>query len=138
MKLSDFLSLAGLWPSLRRCCAAFAQQDLTADDISFLRGETGIDAALLTQLAESAHRNAQASKIPQSAFYDLLRQGFPTVLEGLLKNEIPVLRAALESSSNEAIIPQLSSAQLDQIADDLRILKGQPVAANRRRHSVTR
>ena len=33
-----------------------AQKDLTADDISFLSGETGIDAALLTQLAESARR----------------------------------------------------------------------------------
>ena len=100
-----------------------AQKDLTADDISFLAGETGIDADLLTQLAESARRNAQASRIPQSAFYGLFRQGFPTVLEDLLQNEVSLLRAALESSSNEAIIPQLSSAQLDQIANDLRELK---------------
>src|SRR6185503_21028954 len=100
-----------------------AQKDLTADDISFLSGETGIDAALLTQLAESARRNVQATQIPQSAFYGLFRQGFPTVLEDLLQNEISLLRAALESSSNDAIIPQLSSTQLDQIANDLRDLK---------------
>ena len=99
------------------------QKDLTGEDISFLAGETGIDAALLTLLAESARRNVQASSIPQSAFYGLFRQGLPTVLEELLKNEISLLRAALESSSNEAIIPQLSSTQLDQIANDLRILK---------------
>src|ERR1044072_756730 len=74
-------------------------------------------------IAESARRNVQAPSIPQSAFYGLFRQGLPTVLLDLLKNEIPLLRAALEKSSNEAIIPQLSSAQLDQIATDLRILK---------------
>src|SRR6185369_13261512 len=99
------------------------QKDLTGEDISFLAGETGIDAAILTLIAESARRNAQASRIPQSAFYGLFRQGFPTVLEDLLQNEISLLRAALESSSNDAIIPQLSSAQLDQIANDLRELK---------------
>src|SRR6185312_5914387 len=34
-----------------------SQKEMTAYDISFLAGETGIDAALLTQLAESARRN---------------------------------------------------------------------------------
>lgn len=118
--LSEFGRIvAELTPVLR----GIAQKDLTKDDISFLAGETDIDAALITQLAESARRNAEASRIPQSAFYGLFRQGFPTVLEDLLQNEISLLRAALESSSNEAIIPQLSSAQLDQIANDLRELK---------------
>jgi hypothetical protein len=100
-----------------------AQAALTVDDVSFLSGETGFDATWITLLAESARRNVQANTIPQSAFYGLFRQGLPTDLEELLENEISLLRAALESSSNEAIIPQLSSAQLDQIADNLRILK---------------
>ena len=99
------------------------QVDLTGQDISFLAGETGIDAALITLIVESAKRNAEAGAIPQSAFYGLFRQGFPTDLEELLENEISLLRAALEASSNEAIIPQLSSTQLDQIANNLRILK---------------
>jgi hypothetical protein len=98
-------------------------KDLTEADITFLAGETGIDAAILTTLAESARRNVQAGSIPQPAFYGLFRQGLPTVLEDLLQNEISTLRAALESSSNDAIIPKLSSAQLDQVADDLRALK---------------
>src|SRR5215213_2163396 len=118
--LSEFGRIvAELTPLLR----GIPQKDLTGEDISFLSGETGIDAALLTLIAESARRNAQAGSIPQSAFYGLFRQGLPTVLEELLKNEISLLRAALESSSNEAIIPQLSGTQLDQIASDLRILK---------------
>lgn len=118
--LSEFGRIVAELTTLLR---GIAQKDLTADDISFLSGETGIDAALLTMLAESARRNAEAGSIPQSAFYGLFRQGFPTVLEDLLQNEISLLRAALESSSNDAIIPQLSSTQLDQIANELRILK---------------
>ena len=118
--LSEFGRIvADITPLLR----GIAQKDLTGEDISFLAGETGIDAALLTLLVESARRNVEAAAIPQSAFYGLFRQGLPTGLEELLQNDIPLLRAALESSSNEAIIPQLSSTQLDQIAAELRILK---------------
>ncbi|HXR99798.1 MAG TPA: neuraminidase-like domain-containing protein, partial [Pyrinomonadaceae bacterium] len=96
---------------------------LTADDIAFLNGETGIDTDLLSLIAESARRNVQAPSIAQSVFYGLFRQNFPTVLEDLMQNEIPLLRAALETSSNQGIIPQLSATELDQIADKLRILK---------------
>src|SRR5215213_586616 len=99
------------------------QADLNEDDVAFLSGETRIDAEWLTMLAESARRRVQAGTIPQSAFYGLFRQGLPTKLEELLHNEISSLRAALEVSSNEAIIPQLSTTQLDQIAEALRMLK---------------
>jgi Tc toxin complex TcA C-terminal TcB-binding domain/Neuraminidase-like domain/Salmonella virulence plasmid 28.1kDa A protein len=129
--LSEFGRIVAELTTLLR---GIAQKDLTGQDISFLAGETGIDAAWLTLLAESARRNAQAGAIPQSAFYGLFRQGLPTDLKELLKNEISLLRAALESASNEAIIPQLSSAQLDQIANELRILKAslllQPAAGD--------
>jgi hypothetical protein len=100
-----------------------SQTDLTEDDLAFLTGETRLDAAWLTFIVESARRHAEAGTIPQSVFYGLFRQGLPTDLEELLQNEISLLRAALEVSSNEAIIPQFSSTQLDQIANDLRILK---------------
>jgi hypothetical protein len=100
-----------------------AQVDLTADDLSFLSGETGIDAAWLNFLVESARRNVQANTIAQSTFYGLFRRGLPTDLKELLANEISSLRAALEQASNGTIIPQLSGAQLDQIADALRALK---------------
>lgn len=128
--LSEFgRNVAEITPLLQ----GVAQKDLTDADITFLAGETGIEAAILNLIRESARRNAQAGRIPQSAFYGLFRQGLPTVLEDLLKNEISLLRAALESSSNDAIIPQLSSTQLDQIAADLNALKAslmlQPGAA---------
>lgn len=97
--------------------------NLTGEDVSFLSGETRIDAAWLTLFAESARRNRDANTVPHSAFYGLFRQGLPTVLTELLQNEIPVLRAALEASSNEGIIPSLSAAQLDQIAANLQALK---------------
>lgn len=100
-----------------------AHADLTGDDISFLAGETRIDAAWLTLLAESARRNREASTVSQSAFYGLFRQNLPTVLTDLLQNEIALLRAALELSSNQGIIPPLSAAQLDQIALALQALK---------------
>ncbi|HEU4835000.1 MAG TPA: neuraminidase-like domain-containing protein, partial [Pyrinomonadaceae bacterium] len=97
--------------------------DLTEEDVVFLNGETRISAAWLTLLVESARRNREENTVPQSAFYGLFRQNLPTVLLDLLQNEIPVLRAALETSSNEGIIPTLSTAQLDQIAAALQALK---------------
>jgi Tc toxin complex TcA C-terminal TcB-binding domain/Neuraminidase-like domain/Salmonella virulence plasmid 28.1kDa A protein/Putative peptidoglycan binding domain len=96
---------------------------LTADDIAFLNGETGIDTELLTLIAESARRNVEANQIAQSVFYGLFRQNLPTALAELMQNEIPLLRAALETSSNQGIIPQLTATQLDQIVEQLRILK---------------
>ena len=74
-----------------------AQVDLTGEDISFLSGETGIDAAWLTFLVESARRGVEASTIAQSTFYGLFRQGLPLNLKELLQNEISSLRAALKS-----------------------------------------
>ena len=97
--------------------------ELNDADVSFLSSETRIDAELITLLAESARRNIQANTIAQTTFYGLFRQGFPTELRALLENEIPLLRAALEISSNNGIIPSLTAAQLDQIAAALQALK---------------
>ncbi|HKG46484.1 MAG TPA: neuraminidase-like domain-containing protein, partial [Pyrinomonadaceae bacterium] len=98
-------------------------EQLTADDIAFLNGETQIDATFINMLVESARRNIEAKTVPQSAFYGLFRQGLPTVLTELLQNEISLLRASLEMSSNRGIIAPLPAAELDRIADQLRILK---------------
>ena len=99
------------------------QGDLGGSDVAFLNAETGIDAALITLIAESARRNVQANTIAQTSFYGLFRQDFPTDLTALLDNEISLLRAALETSSNDGIIPPLTAAQLDQIAANLQALK---------------
>jgi Tc toxin complex TcA C-terminal TcB-binding domain/ABC toxin N-terminal region/Neuraminidase-like domain/Putative peptidoglycan binding domain/Salmonella virulence plasmid 28.1kDa A protein len=99
------------------------QAELNDADISFLSSETRIAAELLTFIAESARRNIQANTIAQTTFYGLFRQKFPTDLRALLANEIPLLRAALEISSNNGIIPPLTAAQLDQIAAALQALK---------------
>ncbi len=118
--LSEFEKIVNeITPLLR----GIRQADLNGADISFLSGETRIDAALLTLLAESARRNVQANAIAQSTFYGLFRQGFALDLVTLLGNEISLLRAALEQSSNQGIIPQLSTTELDQIAEQLRLLK---------------
>ncbi|HEU4932652.1 MAG TPA: neuraminidase-like domain-containing protein, partial [Pyrinomonadaceae bacterium] len=106
-----------------------AHADLNDDDIAFLSGETRIDAELLTLLAESARRNRQAIAIEPSVFYGLFRQNLPTILEELMQNEISLLRAALETSSNQGIIAQLSQTELDQIAEKLRILKASLILA---------
>ncbi len=106
-----------------------AHADLNDEDIAFLSGETRIDAELITLLAESARRNREANTIEPSVFYGLFRQNLPTDLEELMQNEISLLRAALETSSNQGIIAQLSAAELDQIADKLRILKASLILA---------
>ena len=106
-----------------------AHADLNADDVAFLNGETGIDAELLNLLAESARRNRDADSIEQSVFYGLFRQNLPTELKELMENEISLLRAALEQSSNQGIIAQLSATELDQIADKLQILKAKLILA---------
>lgn len=106
-----------------------AHADLNEDDIAFLSGETRIDAELLTLLAESARRNREAIAIEPSVFYGLFRQNLPTDLEELMQNEISLLRAALETSSNQGIIAQLSQTELDAIADKLRILKASFILA---------
>ena len=54
------------------------QASLDGADVSFLSSETGIDAALITLLVESARRNVQANAIAQSVFYGLFRQNLPT------------------------------------------------------------
>ena len=99
------------------------QAELNDADISFLSSETRIDAELLTLMAQSARRNIQENTIAQTTFYGLFRQGFPTDLQSLLENEVALLRAALEISSNNGIIPPLTAAQLDQIALALQALK---------------
>ncbi|HKU77696.1 MAG TPA: peptidoglycan-binding domain-containing protein, partial [Pyrinomonadaceae bacterium] len=106
-----------------------AHADLNEDDIAFLSGETRIDAELITLLAESARRNREAIAIEASVFYGLFRQNLPTVLVELMQNEISLLRAALETSSNQGIIAQLSQTELDQIAEKLRILKATLILA---------
>src|SRR5215212_119275 len=118
--LSEFERMAKeIFPLLN----GLAHADLNGEDVSFLSGETGIDAAFLTLLAESARRNREANTVPQSAFYGLFRQGLPTALTELLQKEIPLLRAALETSSNQGMIPQLSATDLDQLAAKLQALK---------------
>ena len=118
--LSEFEKIVNeITPLLRN----IPQADLNGADVSFLSGETRIDAALITLVAESARRKVQANAIPQATFYGLFRQGFAIDLVTLLGNEISLLRSALEQSSNCGIIPQLSTAELDQIAEQLRLLK---------------
>lgn len=125
--LSEFESIVSQITPLMN--GVVAQHQLTADDIAFLSGDTGISSDLLTLIAESARRNIEANSIAQSVFYGLFRQSLPTVLVELLQNEISLLRSALELSSNQGIIAQLSATQLDQIAQALQALKATLILA---------
>jgi hypothetical protein len=91
------------------------QYELTNPDIAFLAAETGIDPLHLLWLAESARRHLETPIIDQFVYYGLFRQNLPTALDELLAQELPILRDALEKSSQSHIIRLLSSDEIDAI-----------------------
>ena len=97
--------------------------ELTHEDVAFLAGETEFDAQLITWFAESARCHIEADSIPQSAFYGLFRQNFSTLLKDLFEQDMAALRAALQRSSEEGIVPRLTADELDAIVERLQAVK---------------
>ena len=97
--------------------------ELTAEDVTFLAGDTGQDAQRITWLAESAKRHQEADNIFPQVFYALFRQNLPTELRGLLANDLDVLRRALETSSHDNIIVDIRPNELEHIMANLQQLK---------------
>ena len=106
-----------------------ALNELTPHDVDLLAGATGLDTRHLAWLAESARSHQQAVAILGKApfapfiFYGLFRQGLPTYLSSLLNRDPAHLRDALSTSVRQVIIPWLAEPDLDEITQQLRLLR---------------
>lgn len=114
--------------------------ELTEDDIDFLVGDTGIDRQLidwLVQAARVAHESPSLSVgtitvashaltppsqniILATALYAWFRQALPTDLAELLGLQQDILRAAIERSARDNIIPSLSTREMEDAISGLR------------------
>ncbi|MCP4407030.1 MAG: hypothetical protein GY807_04590 [Gammaproteobacteria bacterium] len=97
------------------------QAELTAEDLAFLSGETGISAEHLRHLRLDAQWSEQRD-VEQAVFYGLFRQGLPTNYHRLLAEKPSRLREALKASIEQNIIPGNLADNLDDILKRLQTL----------------
>ena len=95
--------------------------ELTAADIAFLSGETGIDAEHLAFLWIAAQVHQQ-TQLPSAALYGLFRRQLPTNLALLLVRPVEEWRDALQQAIAANIIPASPQAELDAILSQLQQL----------------
>ncbi len=99
------------------------------NDIDFVSGDTGIRRQHIAWMVMAAKLEGETSliesagSIPAALFYGWFRQDLPETLAGLLQQEMPFLRAALERSIQNNIIPFLLTEQVDEIIDRLWMIK---------------
>lgn len=108
-------------------------------DIDFLAGDTAIARPHLDWLVQAARiaeetlvtpkpteargRASKATGIPAPFFYGVFRQGLPTELRDLLKQDIQRLRAAVERAVEDKIIPPFSEREWSEIVKKLSALQ---------------
>ncbi|MCK5229170.1 MAG: hypothetical protein KAR13_02830, partial [Desulfobulbaceae bacterium] len=107
--------------------------ELTADDITFLNHETGIEAHHIELLAIAA-RLAKQTELPPEFFYGLFRQDQPTTLSDLIDQEEAVLRKALECAIESHVIPRRLRDNLDSYLERLGQLKETDPGIQRKQH----
>jgi len=95
--------------------------ELTAADIAFLTGESGIDAEHLAFLQIAAQLQKQ-TQLSSAALYGLFRRQLPTNLALLLVRPVEEWREALQQAAAASIIPALPPAELDAILSQLQQL----------------
>lgn len=95
--------------------------ELTAADIAFLTGESGIDADHLAFLQIAAQLQQQ-TQLSSAALYGLFRRQLPTNLALLLVRPVEEWREALQQAMTAFIIPALPPAELDAILSQLQQL----------------
>ncbi|MCM3870736.1 MAG: peptidoglycan-binding protein, partial [Pyrinomonadaceae bacterium] len=95
-----------------------ALEELSADEIKFLGGQTGNDPLHILFLV-LATRRASKIDVPAAAFYGFFRQDLPTRLEALMLQKPVRLRLALETSLQQNLIPAAIGNQIDDILAEL-------------------
>jgi hypothetical protein len=88
--------------------------NLTAEDIDFLSGETGLDGKHLTLLSQ-AHRLAKGTDIAATLFYGWFRQGLPADWEQLRLRRVSTLRKALLDAIAQNIIPAILPGDIESM-----------------------
>ncbi|MBS3777238.1 MAG: hypothetical protein KGY70_18730, partial [Bacteroidales bacterium] len=78
--------------------------ELTAEEVDFLAGKTGIDSRQIKQLVLAA-RFAEKSGLPAEVFYGMLRQNLPASLPGLLAQNPDIQKSSLEAAVRDNLIP---------------------------------
>ncbi len=96
--------------------------ELTAEDIQFLHGETGIVAQHIEDLSIAARLGKQTDLLPE-IFYGLFRQGMPTALSDLLEEAPESLRNALTASFKAHLIPLRLQENLEDYLERLSKVK---------------
>jgi hypothetical protein len=98
----------------------------TADDISFLAGETGLEAGKIGLISTAAAHGEKTGLEPE-VFYGFARENLPVGLPALLAHSAESLRAALERAVAANIIPADVTGHLDEILAKLKMLSTQAV-----------
>ncbi|WP_321493453.1 neuraminidase-like domain-containing protein [uncultured Desulfobacter sp.] len=91
---------------------------LTPDDIIFLREETGLESTLIADLV-SAAKLAVTTRLSESAHYGLIREDLPGELSALIRQDPQAQRRALVSAGKNNRIPELSEEEQNKILDRL-------------------
>ncbi|MBT3146065.1 neuraminidase-like domain-containing protein [Neptunomonas phycophila] len=92
--------------------------DLTADDIKFLSGETGITEEHLGFIQFDASWQHDHDVEP-AVFYGLFRKGLPHIFRTLLAEKPARLRTELKEAIAENIVPRSLATMIDDIIDRL-------------------
>ncbi len=86
--------------------------DLTADDIQYLSGETGLQASQLGHYTTAAQSAAKTQVAPE-IFYGFARQRLPTSLNRLLATDQTVQRQVLQAAAAQNVIPPSVAGQIE-------------------------
>ena len=95
--------------------------ELTAEDVSFLAGETGLERRFISFLV-SAEKLATITNLAASIHYGFVRENLPTDLPSLLRQGRDAQRLALETAIKNKLIPTISPEGLDATLDQLQDL----------------
>lgn len=93
--------------------------ELTEQDITFLAGDTGLEAQRLTWLAESA-RLAREAELPTEMFYGWFNQNLPTDPKAIWSRPENELMEALKTAIERNILPVQFNERLEVIAQEVR------------------
>lgn len=101
------------------------RHELKEEEVQFLARKTGFNSDLISHLVGSAQLHHEAPAVPEPVFYGLLRQDLPAKLPELMTQDLVLVREMFERSARAAIVPSLSSAELDTVMQALRAVKAQ-------------